>query len=108
MQDRRFRSLVTAFVTAALLLAIAALAAAALRATQPHLVGAPSEWRSDDLAFAVTWTIAAACTAWLALTLIAVLVAIARREAPSASRLAASAPLIVRRLLKTAMVRAIV
>src|SRR3954468_22845160 len=108
MQDRRFRSLVTAFVTAALLLAIAALAAAALRATQPHLVGAPSEWRSDDLAFAVTWTIAAACTAWLALTIIAVLVALARGEVASASRLAAYAPPIVRRLLQTALVSTIV
>src|SRR4051794_14697964 len=78
-----------------------------LAVTQLHVAGAPTSWRGDDLAFATAWLLAFACAAWLALTTLACVVAVARGNHRQALRIAGFAPPFARRILQAALVSAI-
>ncbi len=71
---------------------------------RPHISGSITSWRGDDLAFATTWLLALIGAAWLTLTTLACLAAMARGERALAHRIAGWAPPIARRLLQTALI----
>jgi hypothetical protein len=101
MQQRALRR--ARLSTATLLVATAA-TLAMLRTLRPHLVGPPTAWSGDDLAFAVAWLAAVACSAWLLLTTLVCLAALARGRRRVADRVARWAPPIARRILQAALV----
>ena len=104
--DRRRRA--SPIVSAAAVLAGSVVAVGALLCVRPHLSGDPSSWRSDDLAFAATWLVAIACAAWLGLTTLACVAALARGRQGRAARLARFAPPFARRIVQAALVTSFV
>ena len=99
----RRRALRTPIVGSGLLLAAATAALGLLAAARPHLTGSPSSWAADDLADATTWLVAFVCAAWLAVTTLMCLLALARGRHALASRIAGIAPPLARRVLQTAL-----
>jgi hypothetical protein len=81
-----------------------ALSVAALVATRPHLTGAPASWSADDVAVGTAWIVTFTCAVWLAGTTVACLGALARGRPAAATRIAAFAPPIARRMLQGALV----
>jgi hypothetical protein len=86
------------------LLAASATAVVFVGRVRPQLSGSIISWRGDDLAFATTWLLALIGAAWLTLTTLACLAAMARGEPLLAHRIAGWAPPIARRLLQTALI----
>ena len=77
---------------------------ALLLATRPER---PSTWSTDQIVRTACWALACGCTAWLAITMLASVVAFVRFDAAAAWRVAAGAPPIVRRVLQTVFAGAV-
>jgi LysM domain len=87
-------------------LVVSAATLGALLSARPHLSGAPAAWPGDDLGVAVTWLAAVICSAWLALTTLACVVASSRGRHAAAARIAGWAPPLARGILQAALVGA--
>jgi hypothetical protein len=91
------------------LFAAATATVAVLLATRPaftdsRLGPGPASWSGDDLAIAVTWWGAVLASAWLAITTLACVAALARGRTRTAHRIARFAPPLARRVLQAALV----
>jgi nucleoid-associated protein YgaU len=84
--------------------ALVAAPIAVLLATRPER---PSTWSADRILRAACWACACACTAWLAITMVACVVAFLRFDAATAWRVAGGAPPFVRRALRTVFAGAV-
>src|SRR5689334_16754345 len=94
--------------TAAFSLVFATATIGVLSVTRPTRSGAPSAWSSDDILRGACWLLAVVCASWLAVTVLAYAVAVARADGAAAWRAARFAPPIVRRTLRTAVAGALV
>jgi hypothetical protein len=88
-------------------LASAAVVFAMLLAARPHFSGGIAAWRGDELAIGSTWLVAIVCAAWLALTTLACLAAVAGGQHGVAADIARFAPPFTRRILPAALVSAL-
>jgi hypothetical protein len=91
------------------LFAAATATVAVLLAARPAFTGTslgpgPASWSGDDLAIAVTWWGALLASAWLAITTLACVAALARGRTRTAHRIARFAPPLARRVLQAALV----
>ena len=80
---------------------------ALLIATRPGEPGRAATGSADQLLRTACWTLACACTAWLAITMFVCIVAFVRVDAAAAWRVAGGAPPIVRRVLQTVFAGAV-
>src|SRR5437016_1696256 len=92
-----------------LLFVAAAATVAVLLAARPAFTGTSLEngvasWSGDDLAVAVMWWGAVLGSAWLAVTTLACVAALARGRTRTAHRIARFAPPVARRVLQAALV----
>jgi hypothetical protein len=74
--------------------------------TGPSPMARPAAWTADDLAVAGMWWGALIASAWLAVTTLACLAALARGRTRAALRIARFAPPFARRVLQTALIGA--
>jgi hypothetical protein len=91
------------------LFAAATATVAVLLAARPAFTGSgfgpgPASWSGDDLAIAVMWSGAVLGSAWLAITTLACVAALARGRTRTAHRIARFAPPLARRVLQAALV----
>lgn len=86
------------------LVAGSVLTLAALLASRPQLSGGPTSWPGDQLALACVWWAAVVSSAWLGVTTLACITALARGNTRAAHRLAAWAPPLARRALRAALI----
>jgi hypothetical protein len=83
---------------------VAILVAARPAFTGMSLASGPAAWSGDDLAIAVMWSGAVLGSAWLAITTLACVGALARGRTGTAHRIARFAPPLARRVLQAALV----
>jgi nucleoid-associated protein YgaU len=86
---------------------LVAVPTAALIALRPTPAGRPASWSGDDVVRVGCWSLACVFTAWLAITMLASVVAFVRGDALAAFRAVGGAPPVVRRLLQTVFAGAV-
>jgi hypothetical protein len=107
LSDRRIRTTQhLLLLVAGSLATVAVLLVSRTALTRPTPVGNPATWSGDDLAVALMWWAALIASAWLAVTTLACVVAVARGRTRTALRIARFAPPFARRLLQTALIGA--